>query len=215
MGPLRTTGMSGRLRFRPMDNWWRRAVTMASGETLGNCDGRANRLFRSWAYVAEFRRTCCELLGRWQAGYGQTFGRGTGKGLASAIGSRYHLSSHNVGLWARADSLARLFPLSKEQISSFGWSIGFAARRDCYSAIRKHGPIGGTTGSAIQVMLHLKRATKTSDYPVDCRLTLTCQHYLDTLSQEERLRGQPCCGHAWRGCFIYDHVSTSFKEETT
>src|SRR5262245_28311247 len=25
----------------------------------------------------------------------------------------------------------------------------------------------------------------------------------------EILRGQPCCGDAWHGCFIYDHVSIS------
>ena len=35
-------------------------------------------------------------------------------------------------------------------------------------------------GSAIQVMLCLKRAAKTYDYPVCCRLAFARQHYLDT-----------------------------------
>ena len=35
-------------------------------------------------------------------------------------------------------------------------------------------------GTAIQVMLWLKRAAKTSDYSVCCRLTLARQRYLDT-----------------------------------
>jgi hypothetical protein len=38
----------------------------------------------------------------------------------------------------------------------------------------------GKVGSAIQVMLCLKRAAKISDYPVCCRLAVARQHYLDT-----------------------------------
>src|SRR4029453_10599208 len=28
----------------------------------------------------------------------------------------------------------------------------------------------------------------------------------------EILRGQPCFGDAWRGCFIYDHVSVNYAQ---
>src|SRR5439155_24612069 len=38
-------------------------------------------------------------------------------------------------------------------------------------------------GSAIQVMLCLKRAAKTADYPGCCRLALARQHYLDTTTR--------------------------------
>jgi hypothetical protein len=31
----------------------------------------------------------------------------------------------------------------------------------------------------------------------------------------EILRGQPCCGEAWRGCVIYDHVSTNYLAGST
>src|SRR5712692_11719683 len=47
-------------------------------------------------------------------------------------------------------------------------------------------PITGlAVGSAIQVMLCLKRAAKTYDYPVCCRLAFARQHYLDTTTQNE------------------------------
>jgi hypothetical protein len=44
-------------------------------------------------------------------------------------------------------------------------------------------PQYSTLGSAIQVMLCLKRAAKIADYSVCCRLAVARQHYLDTTTR--------------------------------